>query len=175
MCPARWWHGCCWRDSCPASTSSAGSSTRCGAGCAKARRAFAASPRCLRTSTGRRDRAHRLVLTSSAMPGGARAAAMGKRRWEIPSLTPDARGLARASRGARCAPAVPRLRALAPRAIDGAERHVTISGDPVFDAAGRLHRVSRGRHRHQRAQALRARVARQRRASCASSPTTFQR
>jgi diguanylate cyclase (GGDEF)-like protein/PAS domain S-box-containing protein len=80
------------------------------------------------------DPRHRLVLTSSEMPGGA-TNALGKRRWQIPYLTPDAAAW-RAHRATLDAHRPFRGFELSRLADDGSEQHVAISGDPVFDAVG---------------------------------------
>jgi len=80
------------------------------------------------------DPRHRLVRTSAAMPGGV-PSALGKRRWQIPSLTPDAAGW-RAHEATLDAHRPFRGFEVSRLADDGAVQHVTISGDPVFDPVG---------------------------------------
>jgi diguanylate cyclase (GGDEF)-like protein/PAS domain S-box-containing protein len=82
------------------------------------------------------DTGHRLVRTTSTMPGGV-PNALGKARWEIAHLTPDAAGW-RAHRAALDSHRPFRGFELSRLADDGSAHHVTISGDPVFDAAGRF-------------------------------------
>ncbi|MEO7744298.1 MAG: diguanylate cyclase [Usitatibacter sp.] len=64
-----------------------------------------------------------------------RSARMGERRWEVPSLTPDEAGWA-AHRADLDAHRPFRGFELSRLAKDGTERHMSISGDPVFDAQG---------------------------------------
>jgi len=60
---------------------------------------------------------------------------IGERRWEIPYLSPDEAGW-RAHRSVLHAHAQFRDFELSRLDADGVERHFSISGDPVFDAAG---------------------------------------
>jgi diguanylate cyclase (GGDEF)-like protein/PAS domain S-box-containing protein len=84
------------------------------------------------------DREHRLVQTQFAsvhrpiVPSGQR---LGHTRWELPSTRPDAAGWA-AHRA--CMERHEPFRDFEFARIDehGAERHVSISGEPMFDAAG---------------------------------------
>jgi diguanylate cyclase (GGDEF)-like protein/PAS domain S-box-containing protein len=62
-------------------------------------------------------------------------AQIGERRWEIPSLSPDAAGW-QAHRAVLDARQPFRDFELSRLGSDGTERHILISGDPVFDAAG---------------------------------------
>jgi len=64
-----------------------------------------------------------------------RGAQIGMRRWEIPYLTPDEAGW-QAHRAALDAHLPFRDFKVSRLGADGSERHVSISGDPVFDAAG---------------------------------------
>jgi len=80
------------------------------------------------------DPRHRLVRTSAAMPGGV-PNALGKRRWQIPSLTPDAAGW-RAHEATLDAHRPFRGFEVSRLADDGTVQHITISGDPVFDPVG---------------------------------------
>jgi PAS domain S-box-containing protein len=87
------------------------------------------------------DAEHRLTMRGavdnkvSTVSVFQRGAQIGERRWEIPSLSPDAAGWQahRAVLDAHlpfCEFELSRL------GIDGTERFISISGDPVFDAAG---------------------------------------
>jgi diguanylate cyclase (GGDEF)-like protein/PAS domain S-box-containing protein len=64
-----------------------------------------------------------------------RGVAMGERRWEIDSLSPDEAGW-RVHRAALDAHQPFRGFEHSRRGLDGLERHISISGDPVFDASG---------------------------------------
>ncbi|MBE0623248.1 MAG: EAL domain-containing protein [Burkholderiales bacterium] len=87
------------------------------------------------------DAEHRLTVRASAnmkvSPVSAfqQGAQIGERRWEIPHLSPDAAGW-RAHRAVLDAHRPFRDFELSRLGSDGAERHISISGDPVFDAAG---------------------------------------
>lgn len=67
--------------------------------------------------------------------GFARSIRMGERRWDVPSLTPDEAGW-NAHRADLDARRPFRAFELSRLATDGTERHLSISGDPVFDAHG---------------------------------------
>jgi len=62
-------------------------------------------------------------------------AQIGERRWEIPSLSPDEAGW-RAHRAVLDAHQPFRDFELSRLGADGTERHISIAGDPVFDAVG---------------------------------------
>ena len=86
------------------------------------------------------DTEHRLVVSEifhkgSGVPTTQRAVVMGKRRWEVPSLTPDAAGWA-AHRATLDAHLPFRNFEISRYGIDGIERHMTVSGEPMFDASG---------------------------------------
>ncbi|MBE0622026.1 MAG: PAS domain S-box protein, partial [Burkholderiales bacterium] len=66
------------------------------------------------------------------LPGGS---PLGKPRWEVPYLTPDATGW-EAHRAELDAHRPFRGFEYSRMAIDGVARHIEISGDPVFDASG---------------------------------------
>ena len=86
------------------------------------------------------DAEHRLTLLK---PGGGaggvpifrQGTQIGKRRWEMPYLSPDEAGW-RAHREILDAHRPFREFELSRTGADGAERFVSISGDPVFDASG---------------------------------------
>ncbi|MBE0627106.1 MAG: PAS domain S-box protein [Burkholderiales bacterium] len=87
------------------------------------------------------DAAHRLVQRSSASKKASavsvfeRGAQIGERRWEIPYLSPDEAGWA-AHRETLDAHLPFRDFVLSRLGSEGDERFISISGDPVFDAAG---------------------------------------
>ena len=86
------------------------------------------------------DTEHRVTrLDSGGTAGGVpvyrRNVHTGQRRWEIPYLSPDAAGW-QAHRAALDAHQPFRGFELSRLGVDGAERFVSISGDPVFDASG---------------------------------------
>jgi len=87
------------------------------------------------------DAEHRLkaretaIAKSSMVAGFDQGAQIGNRRWEIPYLSPDEAGW-RAHRALLDAHLPFRNFEISRRGIDGSERHLSISGDPVFDAAG---------------------------------------
>ncbi len=89
------------------------------------------------------DTEHRLMQRSSADKKKSsvslfeRGAQIGERRWEIPHLSPDAAGWA-AHRAVLDAHQPFRNFELSRLGTDGTERFISISGDPVFDAAGAL-------------------------------------
>jgi PAS domain S-box-containing protein len=62
-------------------------------------------------------------------------AQIGERRWEIPYLSPDEAGW-KAHRATLDAHLPFRHFELSRLAVDGTVRHISISGDPVFDASG---------------------------------------
>ena len=64
-----------------------------------------------------------------------RAAQMGERRWDIAYLSPDEAGW-QAHRAVLDAHRPFRGFEFSRVGVDGSERHVTVSGDPVFDASG---------------------------------------
>jgi diguanylate cyclase (GGDEF)-like protein/PAS domain S-box-containing protein len=79
-----------------------------------------------------RGSADRKVSTVSVFRQGAQ---IGERRWEIPYLSPDEAGW-RAHRAELDAHRPFRDFELSRLGADGTERHISISGDPVFDASG---------------------------------------
>ena len=87
------------------------------------------------------DAEHRLTDRSSAAQKSSsvstfrQGAQIGERRWEIPYLSPDEAGW-RAHRAVLDAHGPFRDFDLSRLGDDGTERHITISGDPVFDEAG---------------------------------------
>lgn len=87
------------------------------------------------------DAEHRLTRRSSddkkpsTVPVFARGAQIGERRWEIPYLSPDEAGW-QAHREALAAHRPFRNFEVSRLGLDGGARHISISGDPVFDAAG---------------------------------------
>ena len=84
------------------------------------------------------DREHRMVETHLASAHQAiipSAQRLGKARWELPSTRPDAAGWA-AHRAAMEARQPFRDFEFARVDERGVERHVSISGEPMFDAAG---------------------------------------
>jgi len=87
------------------------------------------------------DAEHRLTARRSASKKLStvsvfqRGAQVGERRWEIPNLSPDAAGW-QAHRAVLDAHLPFRGFELSRLGADGAERHISISGDPVFDTSG---------------------------------------
>jgi diguanylate cyclase (GGDEF)-like protein/PAS domain S-box-containing protein len=86
------------------------------------------------------DAEHRIMkrsvdLMSSRVSVFRTAPKIGERRWEIPYTSPDEAGW-REHRAALDAHRPFRDFELSRLGIDGIERHVAISGDPVFDAKG---------------------------------------
>ena len=79
-----------------------------------------------------RSSADRKLSTVSVFRHGAQ---VGERRWEIPYLSPDEAGW-QAHRAMLDAHLPFRDFELSRLAVDGTERHIAISGDPVFDAFG---------------------------------------
>ena len=79
-----------------------------------------------------RDSANKKLSTISAFQRGAQ---IGERRWDIPYLSPDEGGWA-AHRAVLDAHLPFRDFELSRLGSDGAERFISISGDPVFDASG---------------------------------------
>jgi diguanylate cyclase (GGDEF)-like protein/PAS domain S-box-containing protein len=79
-----------------------------------------------------RDSANKKMSSVSAFQRGAQ---IGERRWEIPHLSPDEAGW-QAHRAVLDAHLPFRDFELSRLGADGAERHISISGDPVFDASG---------------------------------------
>lgn len=87
------------------------------------------------------DAEHRLV-DRSVTDGASGAASMfhrgvqiGERRWEIPYLSPDEAGWA-AHRAVLGAHRPFREFENSRLGVDGTERHISLSGDPLFDASG---------------------------------------
>ena len=87
------------------------------------------------------DAEHRLTARASASKRLSmvsvfqRGAQIGERRWEIPNVSPDAAGW-QAHRAVLDAHLPFRDFELSRLGVDGAERHISISGDPVFDESG---------------------------------------
>jgi PAS domain S-box-containing protein len=87
------------------------------------------------------DAEHRLTARASAdkklstVSVFRKGAQIGERRWEIPYLSPDEAGW-QAHRALLDAHLPFRNFELSRLGVDGGERHIAISGDPVFDAAG---------------------------------------
>ena len=87
------------------------------------------------------DAGHRLTTRGSAnrklstVSTFERGTQIGERRWEIPHLSPDEAGW-QAHRAELDAHHPFREFALSRLGSDGSERHISISGDPVFDASG---------------------------------------
>ena len=87
------------------------------------------------------DAEHRLTARASAdkqlstVSVFRQGAQIGERRWDIPYLTPDAAGW-QAHRAVLDAHLPFRDFELSRLGVDGTERHISISGDPVFDASG---------------------------------------
>ncbi|HSU78751.1 MAG TPA: GAF domain-containing protein, partial [Burkholderiales bacterium] len=86
------------------------------------------------------DAEHRVLLTqygSGHRPVNPRGRSIGKKRWELPSTHPDAAGWA--AHRATLEQHLPfRDFELARLDESGVERHLSISGEPMFDAAGRF-------------------------------------
>ncbi|MBI3376548.1 MAG: PAS domain S-box protein [Betaproteobacteria bacterium] len=80
----------------------------------------------------KRGTAHTKVSTVSVFQRGAQ---FGERRWEIPYLSPDEAGW-QAHREVLDAHRPFRDFELSRLGADGTERHIAVSGDPVFDEAG---------------------------------------
>lgn len=72
---------------------------------------------------------------ASGVPIFQRSVQIGERRWDIPYLSPDEAGW-QAHRALLDAHRPFRNFELSRQSADGAERHISISGDPVFDAHG---------------------------------------
>jgi PAS domain S-box-containing protein len=72
---------------------------------------------------------------ASTVSGFERGAQIGERRWDMPYLAPDEAGW-QAHRAVLAAREPFRNFELARMGIDGGTRHISISGDPLFDAAG---------------------------------------
>jgi len=87
------------------------------------------------------DATHRITARRAYGPQARRASKFrrgpvpGERRWEIPYLSPDEAGWL-AHRRVLDAHLPFREFEFSRAAIDGSERHLTISGDPVFSVAG---------------------------------------
>jgi diguanylate cyclase (GGDEF)-like protein/PAS domain S-box-containing protein len=86
------------------------------------------------------DAEHRLTMRGSADKASTisvfqQGAQIGQRRWEIPYLSPDEAGW-RAHRAVLDAHRPFRDFELSRLGTDGTERHISISGDPVFDESG---------------------------------------
>jgi len=74
---------------------------------------------------------------SNALSAARARAQLGKRRWEVPYLSPDESGW-KAHRADLDAHRPFRNFELSRKDIDGTERFAAISGDPVFDSTGRF-------------------------------------
>ena len=89
------------------------------------------------------DAEHRLTQRASAdkklsaVSVFRQGAQIGQRRWEIPYLSPDEAGW-QAHRAVLDAHRPFRDFELSRLGVDGTERYISISGDPVFDASGAL-------------------------------------
>ncbi|MGA8004537.1 MAG: diguanylate cyclase [Burkholderiales bacterium] len=89
------------------------------------------------------DAEHRLTVRGSAERRRSsvsvfqRGAQIGKRRWDVPYLSPDEAGW-QAHRATLDAHRPFRDFELSRLGADGTERFISISGDPVFDAAGQF-------------------------------------
>lgn len=86
------------------------------------------------------DADHRLLVLNSGersrgIPNLQQQSLVGKRRWEVPYLAPDEAGW-QAHRAALDAHHPFRGFELVRIGADGTERHLSISGDPVFDVSG---------------------------------------
>ena len=87
------------------------------------------------------DTEHRLTARGSADKKSStvsvfqRGAQIGERRWEIPHLSPDADGW-KAHRAVLDAHLPFRDFGISRLGTEGSERHISISGDPVFDTSG---------------------------------------
>ena len=86
------------------------------------------------------DAEHRLTQRGSATKSGAqtvfrRPTQIGERRWDIPCLSPDEAGW-QVHRAVLDAHQPFRDFEFSRLGADGIERHLAISGDPVFDASG---------------------------------------
>jgi len=87
------------------------------------------------------DAEHRLTQRASADKRTSsvsvfdKGAQIGQRRWEIPYLSPDEAGW-QAHRAMLEAHLPFRDFELSRSGVDGSERHISISGDPVFDQSG---------------------------------------
>ena len=86
------------------------------------------------------DAEHRLTQRGSGgkpstVAGFERDAQIGKRRWELPYLSPDEAGW-QAHRAELDAHLPFRDFELSRPGADGTERHLLVNGDPVFDASG---------------------------------------
>jgi diguanylate cyclase (GGDEF)-like protein/PAS domain S-box-containing protein len=87
------------------------------------------------------DAEHRLTQRASADKSMStvsvfqQGAQIGQRRWEIPYLSPDEAGW-QAHRAVLDAYLPFRQFELSRLGVDGSERHISISGDPVFDESG---------------------------------------
>ena len=86
------------------------------------------------------DVEHRFTLHNTSSKSSQvwefqRGAQIGKRRWEVPYLSPDEAGW-RAHRAVLDAHLPFRHFELSRLGADGTERHISISADPVFDASG---------------------------------------
>jgi diguanylate cyclase (GGDEF)-like protein/PAS domain S-box-containing protein len=79
-----------------------------------------------------RASANRKLSTVSAFQRGAQ---IGERRWEIPFLSPDEAGW-QAHRAVLDAHLPFRGFEISRLGADGTERHISLNGDPVFDASG---------------------------------------
>ncbi len=87
------------------------------------------------------DAEHRLTQRASAdkklstVSVFRQGAQVGQRRWEIPYLSPDEAGW-RAHRAVLDAHQPFRDFEISRLGVDGTERHISISGDPIFDESG---------------------------------------
>ncbi len=84
------------------------------------------------------DACHRIVLSKHGprhRPVNARGTAIGKVRWEIPSIRPDAEGW-KAHRATLDAHLPFRDFEISRADPEGAERHLSLSGEPMYDEGG---------------------------------------
>ncbi len=86
------------------------------------------------------DAEHRLIQRTESKREAAegvfeRAPSIGKRRWEIPALSPDASGW-QAHRAILDAHLAFRDFEISRRRTNGTVHHISVSGDPVFNASG---------------------------------------
>ena len=86
------------------------------------------------------DTEHRLTLLSSGdagrgVPALYRMPQIGERRWDVPYLSPDAAGW-REHQAVLDSHLPFRDFSFSRPGTDGTDRHISISGDPIFDASG---------------------------------------
>ena len=86
------------------------------------------------------DAEHRITVSEifskgSGVPTSQNAAVIGRHRWDLPALTPDAAGWD-AHQATMEAQLPFRNFEFSRYGIDGIERHMSVSGEPMFDASG---------------------------------------